>query len=64
MNGLLRRLAIGLLAMVAGAFAAGFVAADANALVGALVGGVFGFAAVVVFDGLRGWRLLRWLRGA
>ena len=32
--------------------------------VGALLGGVLGFAASSLFDALRGWRLLRWLRGA
>ncbi|MDQ6638847.1 MAG: phosphate regulon sensor histidine kinase PhoR, partial [Pseudomonadota bacterium] len=30
----------------------------------ALLGGLLGFAGVVVFDAARGWRLLRWLRGA
>src|SRR5436190_21556984 len=64
MTGLLRRLAIGPLAMVAGALAAGLVGAEGKALVGALVGGLIAFAAIVVFDAMRGWRLLRWLRGA
>jgi len=64
MNGLLRRLAIGLLAMLAGAFVVASVGGDGKAWLGALAAGLIAFAAIVVFDAMRGWRLLRWLRGA
>ena len=64
MNGLLRRLGIGLLAMLAGSLVASALRGGGDALLGALLGGVLGLAAVVVFDATRGWRLLRWLRGA
>ena len=64
MNGLLPRLGVGLLAMLAGGLAAGLLGGEGRALSGALLGGLLGFAAVVVFDAVRGWRLLRWLRGA
>jgi len=64
MNGLLPRLSVGLLAMLAGALAGHWLGSPRGVLIGALAGGWLGFAAVVVVDGLRGWRLLRWLRGA
>ena len=32
-------------------------------MIGASLGGLLGFLGVVLFDALRGWRLLRWLRG-
>jgi len=64
MSGLLRRLAIGLLAMLAGGLVASLLRGEGKALLGALIGAVLGFAAVLVFDATRGWRLLRWLRGA
>jgi two-component system phosphate regulon sensor histidine kinase PhoR len=64
MNGLLRRLGIGLLAMLAGGLVASALRGEGDALPGALLGGVLGLAAVVVFDATRSWRLLRWLRGA
>ncbi len=65
MSGLLPRLLVGLLAMLGRrprrprccAAKAGVASARCSAA-------VLGFAAVVVFDALRGWRLLRWLRGA
>jgi two-component system phosphate regulon sensor histidine kinase PhoR len=63
MTGLLPRLGIGLLAMFVGALAARLLGGDDRALLGALGGGLLGFAAVVVFDAMRSWRLLRWLRG-
>jgi two-component system phosphate regulon sensor histidine kinase PhoR len=64
MNGLLPRWGVGLLAMMAGALLATIFGGERKALLGALGGGVLGFAAVVTFDAMRGWRLLRWLRGA
>jgi len=64
MNGLLPRLGIGLLAMLAGAFAAASIGGDGAAWLGAFAGGLIAFTAILVFDAMRGWRLLRWLRGA
>jgi two-component system phosphate regulon sensor histidine kinase PhoR len=64
MTGLLPRLLAGLLALALGGFVGGVADARAGALVGALLGGMLAFATIVVFDSLRGWRLMRWLRGA
>ena len=64
MSGLLPRLLAGLLALALGGFVGGVADARAGALVGALLGGLLAFATIVVFDSLRGWRLMRWLRGA
>jgi two-component system phosphate regulon sensor histidine kinase PhoR len=64
MTGLLHRLGVGVLAMLAGGLAARWWRGEGEALLGALSGGVLGFAAVVVLDAVRGSRLLRWLRGA
>ncbi|HSC63526.1 MAG TPA: phosphate regulon sensor histidine kinase PhoR [Caldimonas sp.] len=64
MNGLLPRLGVGLSAMLAGVLVGSLFGGEAGPLVGGLAGGLLGFAAVVAFDALRGWRLLRWLRGA
>src|ERR1700739_4824639 len=62
MERLLRRLLVAALCMAAGALA-GFIAhGNRSTVVGALIGAVVGLASVVVFDGLRGWRLMRWLR--
>ncbi len=63
MSWLLQRLLVGLLAMTAGTFLGVVVGGDRMVLVGALLGGMLGLAAIVVVDSLRGWRLLRWLRG-
>ncbi len=63
MERLLPRLLVAALCMAAGALA-GFIAhGNRSTVVGALIGAVVGLASVVVFDGLRGWRLMRWLRG-
>jgi two-component system phosphate regulon sensor histidine kinase PhoR len=64
MNGLLPRLLVGLGAMLAGGLGAILLGGEGKALASALLGGVIGFAAVVIVDAVRGWRLLRWLRGA
>jgi two-component system phosphate regulon sensor histidine kinase PhoR len=64
MVGLLPRILAGLMAAAVGAFAGGIVHGNRSALIGALLGGLIGFAAVVTLDALRGWRLMRWLRGA
>ena len=64
MSGLVQRLGGGLLAMLAGGLAAMLLRGEGKALLGALIGGVLGFGAVVAFDAMRGARLLRWLRGA
>ncbi len=64
MSGLLPRLLAGLLALGLGALAGFILGAELGALIGALTGGLLGFAGIVVFDALRGWRLMRWLRGA
>ncbi|HEV7576619.1 MAG TPA: phosphate regulon sensor histidine kinase PhoR [Caldimonas sp.] len=64
MNGLLPRLLVGLLGMVAGGLVGSMIGGEGRAVLGALLGGLLGFAAIVVFDAVRGWRLLHWLRGA
>jgi len=64
MSWLLPRLVAALLCLAGGAFGGLVVAGERGALIGALLGGLIGFAAVVTLDSLRGWRLLRWLRGA
>src|SRR5215472_2389456 len=63
MEGLLPRLLVGVLCMAAGALAGLIAHGNRSTLVGALIGGLVGLACVVVFDALRGWRLMRWLRG-
>ena len=64
MSWLLPRLVAALLCLAAGALAGLVVSGQRGALTGALLGGLVGFAAVVAIDSLRGWRLLRWLRGS
>ncbi len=64
MSWLLPRLVAGLLCMAAGGFAGLIIASERGALVGALLGGLISFGAVVALDSLRGWRFLRWLRGS
>jgi len=63
MEGLLPRLLVGVLCMAAGALAGVILNGNRSTLVGALIGGIVGLACVVAFDALRGWRLMRWLRG-
>jgi len=63
MEGLLPRLLVGVLCMAAGALAGLIAHGNRSTLVGALIGGLIGLASVVVLDALRGWRLMRWLRG-
>ena len=62
MPGLLPRLFCGALAVALGGLVGLLVGHERGAVVGALLGGLLGFLAVVLFDALRGWRLLRWLR--
>jgi len=64
MEGLLPRLLVGVVCMAVGALAGHIANGNRSTLVGALVGGLVGLASVVAFDALRGWRLMRWLRGA
>ncbi|MEP7303112.1 MAG: phosphate regulon sensor histidine kinase PhoR [Caldimonas sp.] len=64
MSGLLPRLLAGLLAVGVGGMVGLLAAGERGALLGALLCGLLGFAAIVVFDALRGWRLMRWLRGS
>ena len=64
MSGLLPRLLAGFLALGLGGLAGFVVGGEFGVLLGALIGGLLGFATIVVFDSLRGWRLMRWLRGA
>ncbi len=64
MDGLLPRFLVGLLAMAAGALVGMVVGGNRSTVVGMLVGGVLGFAGIVAVDALRGWRLMRWLRGS
>ena len=60
---LLPRLLIGVGAGAAGGLAGFLVADHRSALVGALIGAVLGFAALVAIDSIRGVRLMQWLRG-
>ena len=64
MTWLLPRLLVGLVALGLGGFAGLIVGAELGALIGALLGGLLGFVTIVIVDSLRGWRLMRWLRGA
>ena len=64
MSGLPPRLLAGLLALGLGALVGLLLGAELGALIGALTGGLVAFASIVVFDSLRGWRLMRWLRDA
>ena len=63
MERLLPRLLVGVLCMAAGALAGAIAHGNRSTVVGALIGGLVGLASVVAFDALRGWRLMRWLRG-
>ena len=62
MPGLLPRLCFGALAIALGGLLGLLVGHERGAVVGASLGGLLGFLAVVLFDAIRGWRLLRWLR--
>src|SRR6188768_2363367 len=62
MPGLLPRLCFGALAIALGGFVGLLFGHERGAIVGASLGGLLGFLAVVLFDATRGWRLLRWLR--
>jgi two-component system phosphate regulon sensor histidine kinase PhoR len=64
MSWLLPRLLAGLLAILAGGILGRFVAGEHATLIGALLGGLLGFATLVLRDSLRGLRLMRWLRGS
>ena len=64
MSWLLPRFLIGLLATTAGGFVGLVVGGERAAVIGALLAGLVGFAAIVAVDSLRGWRLMRWLRGS
>ena len=61
---LLPRVLAGLLCLAAGAIVGLVAGSERGAVVGALLGGLMGFAAIVALDSLRGWRLMRWLRGS
>jgi two-component system phosphate regulon sensor histidine kinase PhoR len=63
MDGLLPRLLVALLCTATGAVAGHIANGNRSTLIGALAGGLVGFAGVVAVDALRGWRLMRWLRG-
>ena len=54
---------IGVGAGAAGGLASFLVADHRSALIGALLGGMLGFAALVAIDSIRGIRLMQWLRG-
>jgi two-component system phosphate regulon sensor histidine kinase PhoR len=64
MSWLLSRLLAGLLAIAAGGIVARLVGGERDVLIGALLGGLLGFATLALRDSLRGLRLMRWLRGA
>ncbi len=61
---LLPRFIAGLLCMLAGAIFGLLAGSQRAALLGALLAGLLGFAAIVAVDSLRGWRLMNWLRGS
>ncbi len=61
---LLPRFVAGLLCIVAGAVFGLLAGSRHAAVTGALLMGMLGFAAIVAVDSLRGWRLMRWLRGS
>ena len=63
MGWLLPRLGTGLLAFGLGGLAGLVTGGEHGGWIGAALGGLVGFAAVASFDGWRGWKLLRWLRG-
>jgi len=63
MPGLLHRLLAGALAGVIGGLIGLLLGHERGAVLGLLLGGLLGFVGVILFDALRGWRLLRWLRG-
>ena len=64
MSWLLPRFLVGLLAIAAGGFVGLVAGGESAAIIGALVTGLIGFATIVTVDSLRGWRLMRWLRGS
>jgi two-component system phosphate regulon sensor histidine kinase PhoR len=64
MDGLLPRLLVALLCTATGAVAGHIANGNRSTLIGALAGGLVGFAGVVAVDALRGWRLMRWLQDA
>ena len=64
MGWLLPRFVAGLLCIAAGAIFGFLAGGQRGALVGALLLGLLGFATIVAVDSLRGWRLMRWLRGS
>ncbi len=61
---LLPRFVAALLCLAAGGFAGLVVAGERGSLIGALLGGLLGLAAIVAIDALRGGRLKRCVRGA
>ena len=61
---LLPRFIAGLLCMLGGAIFGLLAGSQRAVLIGALLGGLLGFAAIVTVDSLRGWRLMQWLRGS
>ena len=63
MTWLLPRFLFGVFAMAGGGFVGLVIAERHGALIGALLAGLVGFAGIVAFDSLRGWRLMDWLRG-
>src|SRR5450631_1345345 len=64
MGWLLPRFVAALLCMAAAGFAGLVGGGERGSLIGALLGGLLCFAAIVALDSLRGWRLMHWLRGA
>ena len=64
MDGLLPRFLVAVLCMAAGALGGSVVGGNRSTLVGALACGLLAFAVIVAVDAVRGWRLMRWLRGA
>ena len=65
MTQLVPRFLIGVLLMLAGGGVGGLIGRSLDApLIGMLIGGALAVAALVVFDTLRGYQLIEWLRGS
>ncbi|MCE9661551.1 MAG: phosphate regulon sensor histidine kinase PhoR [Burkholderiales bacterium] len=64
MTGLLPRLIAGFLAIALGSVIGLLAGGERGGALGGALGGMLGFFMVVLADALRGWRLMRWLRGS
>ncbi len=64
MSGLLTRFLAGIVAAFVGGLVAFLVGRPAAVLVGSLLAGMLALASIVVYDSIRAWRLMRWLRSS